>query len=54
MKRILLCVSVLAAANIFAAAENVGISPKFGYVSFWFKPNFAADDGKDHLMLQIG
>jgi len=54
MKRILLCVFALVAVNIFAAVENVDLSPKFGYVSFWFKPNFAADDGKDHLMLQIG
>ncbi|MBR5946356.1 hypothetical protein IKZ80_04640, partial [bacterium] len=54
MKRILLCVSVLAAVNIFAAVENVDLSPKFGYVSFWFKPNFASDDGQEHLILLAG
>ena len=54
MKRILLCVSVLAAVSMYAAVGNVEISPKFGYVSFWFKPNFASDDGKEHLIFLAG
>ena len=33
---------------------EVEVSAKFGYVSFWFKPNFDSDDGKDHSILTIG
>ena len=35
-------------------AEGLEISPKFGYVSFWFQPNFASDDGKEHLIMVVG
>ena len=93
MKRILICISVLAAVNLYAAvytfwpfssaplpgaqevrtgdttldgnkdfkrasdidyADGLEISPKFGFVSFWFKPNFASDDGNEHLILVVG
>lgn len=33
---------------------EIEVSAKFGYVSFWFKPNFDSDDGKDHSILTIG
>ena len=35
-------------------ADGLEISPKFGFVSFWFKPNFASDDGREHLILVVG